>query len=397
MADNENIGTVTTEGGESSPSSISVVNVTLPIVNVEALTESTIEGRGVYDAMMRAIGVQLQSQWEKGYIVGQEYATVYTSAIVAAMGQSVEFLQNHARLAYDLQLAQANIDKVKAETSYIQTQNERETANLARIPVEIELLRKEALKADVQHQILEKQVEQLVAEISKVPYEVVILGKQADQLEAQKANTEASTARIVEETTLKLPLEVSILEKEKEAMDYKNQLVAAQAKLALSQVEMAPVEIELKRAQLEQTIKQTNILAREYDIKVGELALQEKQIGLMTLQIEVQREELKVKMAQVEASKSQAELYSQKVISERAQTDPSVILEGSIIHLNNKVLEAQVDSFKFDKLNRAAKLHMDVFSTTYSIGDRTVNAQNKLTDTDIGKVMTAMNASLAIT
>lgn len=396
MSDNTNVSTVTNEGGESLPSSISALSVVIPQIDLKALTESTIEGGGVYDALMRAVAVQLQSQWDKGYIVGQEYATVYTSAIVATLAQSVEFLQNQARLGYDLELAKANIEKVKADTAMTNLQNERLTAELAKVPIEIELLRKESLKSDIQTTLLGKQVDQLVAEVSKIPYEIVILEKQASNLESQKANTEATTNRIVEETLQKLPLEVAILDKEKESMDYKNQLVEAQAKLAISQVELAPVELELRRAQLEQTIKQSLILAREYDLKVGELALQERQLDLMVLQVEVQREELKVKMAQVLAQEAQSELYRQKVITERAQTDPSVILEGSVMGMNNEVLKGQVDAFKFDKINRAVKVHLDVFSTTYSIGDRTVNAQNGLTDTDIGKVMSAMNKSLDI-
>lgn len=299
-------------------------------------------------------------------------------------------------LPVELSQLTAKTTQISAETALIGVNTEAATANLAKVPIEVELLRKQSLKADAEVALGEKQVERITAELTKIPYEVTILGKQAAQIQAQTDQSIASTTRIVTETEQLLPVEIANATKQGLILDGQVTLTGHQSELARLQATMVPVDIEYKQAQIANMARQSLILERELDLKVGELALQTKQISLAELQIEVQREELEVKKAQVTAQEAQSELYRQKVVTEKAQVDASVVLPGSIIDMNNKVLEGQVMAYKFDAQNRAAKLLLDTFVTTYNQGDRSVNAQNRLTDTDIGKVMGTMYTTIGV-
>lgn len=300
------------------------------------------------------------------------------------------------KVSHQINILKAQEGQIVAETSLTGVRTEAETANLAKIPVEVEVLRKEALRADAQISLTNKQVEQITAELTKIPVEIEILNVQRDAAEAGIEQTNAQTERIIQETTQKLPLEVANLQKQGLHLEAETLLTTNQSELAALQATKIPTEISVLQAEVANKAKQNLILEREYELKVGELQLQEKNITLAAAEIELRREELLVKKAQVTAQEAQSELYAQKVVTEKAQTDNSVVKPESVIDLSNQVLKAQVKGYSFDAQNRLAKLMVDVFSTTYQQGDRSVNETNKLTDTQVGQVFTKMFTELGI-
>lgn len=414
---NNNIDTE--EGSLGSLQSITVKQTEITPFNIQELTEGDLEqGKGVFDVLTRTLRLHLDREWSASRITGTEYATVYTELMLGTLAQSVDYVSRRAILGYQIQgmendnaykMAQVEIareelrkipfqiEQIQAETALIGVNTEGATANLAKVPVEVELLRKESLKSDAEIALTEKNVERLTGEVSKIPHEVAILGKQASQIEAQTALTEAQRTRAVTETEQLLPLEIANVSKQGLILDEQVTLTGHQSELARLQATVIPVDISYKQAQIAHMSRQNLLLERELDIKVGELRLQEKQIELAEVQLEVQREELEVKKAQVTAQEAQSELYRQKVVTEKAQVDPSVVLPNSVIDLNNKVLDGQVMAYRFDAQNRTAKLLLDTFVTTYSQGDRSVNTSNKLTDVDIGKVMSTMYTTIGVT
>lgn len=521
----------TNEGSESSLSSIKAIPVTSDPIDIGIITDGSIGGVGIFDVLMRAVDAHIESQWDNDRINGQEYATVYSEAIVATLDRAVNLAVQQLRLGfeienlrkegaykdaqielakqqlekqpYEIKLLEAQTEQVKAQTTNVGATTDRitketeqklpaevkmltaqvtgieaeneltgtkvliskeelkqypvqleilgkqkdqltaqieginlgndkatyELANklpletelltlqgeglaaettltnvkiqatteeLAKIPLEVELLTKQSLQLDQATSLVSKQVEQLSAEITKIPHEITILEKQASQLTTQIANTQATTDRMILETEQKLPIEVANLAKQGLSIDAQTKLTENQVEISKLQATVIPVEIEYKQAQIANMGKQNLILEREFEIKLGELALQEKQLELAVISLDLQREELKVKQAQVEGQKAQSELYNQKVITEKAQTDATVIGKGSVIDLNNQVLDGQVGAYEFDKINRASKLVLDVFATTYAEGDRTVNNTNLLRDDELGKLMKVMYTNVGV-
>lgn len=303
---------------------------------------------------------------------------------------------NLTKIPHEINILKSQDAQLTAETTLTSTRNQLETANLAKVPVEVELLRKESLRADAQISLVNKQVEQITTELTKIPVELEILTKQRDATSASIDQTEAQTERIVRETTLKMPIEIANLEKQGLALTVETTLTTNQAELARLQATKIPAEVELIQSEIASKAKQNLILEREYELKVGELDLQGKNLLLAGAELDLRREELKVKASQVKAQDAQADLYQQKVITERAQVDGTVVNENSVIDLSNQVLKAQVKGYAYDAQNRLAKLMVDVFSVTYQNGDRDVNSTNKLTDIEMGKVMNKMFSELGV-
>lgn len=422
------VNTTGTEGttGESASSlqSISVLETIIPSMNIGELTEVNFEGNGVLDNLLRNARLHLDREWDSSRITGHEYAQVYTELYQSTLQAAIEYSSRRTRLGYEIknldndakykeaqiQIALAQLEKIPHEIALVQAQVAQittdtsltgvriqgETAQLAKIPVEVEVLRKESLKADAQVSLANKQVEQLTAEITKIPLEVEILGKQRDAATANIEQTEAETERLIQETTLKLPIEVANLTKQGLHIEAETAVTTNQIEISRLQATKIPAEIELIQAEIISKSKQNLLLEREFDIKLGELALQEKNLALATAELDLRKEELKVKLAQIEAQEAQAELYRQKVVTEKAQTDNTVVNPGSVIDLSNQVLGAQVKGYAYDAQNRLAKLMVDVFSITYQQGDRDVNTTNKLTDIEVGKVFGKMFTELGI-
>jgi hypothetical protein len=50
------------------------------------------QGTGVFDTLMAAVNKNIELQYSKGRITGNDYSTVYLGAMQAVLGQSIEFL-----------------------------------------------------------------------------------------------------------------------------------------------------------------------------------------------------------------------------------------------------------------------------------------------------------------
>lgn len=109
--------------------------------------------------------------------------------------------------------------------------------------------------------------------------------------------------------------------------------------------------------------------------KLGaELTLLQKELDIKTKQVElaeydlrhIKPEELRLKQAELAQVNAQKDLYAQKVITERAQTDPAVIKPDSHIDKNNQVLTAQAKSFSDDSKIKMSSIMADVWKVAHS-------------------------------
>ena len=292
-----------------------------------------------------------------------------------------------AKVASELGMLDAQQKAVIAETKLTETKDVQLTAELAKTPVEIEIMRKQLTKADNDIELVRSQVELTQLNATKVPDEIVILRSQNKQVQAQTSQVNAQTESVLKTTATKLPLENKLLEKQLENSDASIKLIESQVRLSTANEAKVPNEIEYIQAQIANMAKNSMLLEREYDIKLEQLKQQQAQLELTKSEVDIRKQELENKKSELKSLESQSALYAQKVITEKAQTDGNVIGTNSVLGYNNQVLQGQIKAYDFDSKNRVLKLMIDSFTATYGDGSRTANAQNKLTDVDIGKVM----------
>lgn len=213
----------------------------------------------------------------------------------------------------------------------------------------------------------------------------------------------------------KLPLELQLLEAQihKIATDTivatkQGGLIDAQIHKEMAQTEMLHLEMEYKfPKELALIDEQIANMKAEIALKEKELALRDKQLaisiielGIKEQQLALARYEFEVKApAEVRSINAQADLYNQKVVTEKAQTDASVIGKGSVIDHNNKVLAQQAISYDNDSKLKATSMLVDTWKVRRNDDpdEAPVNDINKLADPNIGTAVVKVLQSVGIT
>ena len=258
-----------------------IITTTVPTaIPIEDLTQVILDGTGVFDKFLTLHRLHLTREFEEARIQGKEYSEVYTKTYIAHLEQAIQFLLAKEKQAYELNLLEAQAEKVKAD----------------------------AANANKQLEILQWEL------TNKLPMELALVTAQVDKM---KADTD----------------------------------------LAKEQLKLAEKELVLKD--------------KELTLKDKEIAIAEKQL----------------------------ELARQKVITETAQTDPSVVKPGSVIDMNNKALQSQIDGVKRDSEQKALQLIIQTWVTRMNNDAAYINDANMLTDKYIGravaKVFEGVNISTA--
>ena len=287
-----------------------IITTTVPTaIPIEDLTQVILDGTGVFDKFLTLHRLHLKREFEEARIQGKEYSEVYTKTYIAHLEQAIQFLLAKEKQAYELNLLEAQADKVKSEVAIDKFQLEK-------------LLPKEVVLKD--------------AQISKMQSDADISKKQLEILQWELTN--------------KLPMELA---------------------LVTAQVDKMKADTELAKEQLKLTEKELALKDKELILKDKEVAIAEKQL----------------------------QLAQQKVITETAQTDSSVVKPGSVIDMNNKALQSQIDGVKRDSEQKALQLIIQTWVTRMNNDAAYINDANMLTDKYIGravaKVFEGVNISTA--
>lgn len=165
----------------------------------------------------------------------------------------------------------------------------------------------------------------------------------------------------------KLPKELELMEKD--------------LLLKESQLELAAKELLVKQNQIDLGIK-------ELEIKEAQLGIAEKELLIKEEQLLITKYELQYKLpADVSLITAQDGLYTQKTITEKAQVDNSVVGEGSVTDLSNKLLGEQANAYVVNANQTAAKLMIDTWVVRHTAdpeGNLETDAGLRLTNADIG-------------
>ena len=321
-------------------------------LSITELTEATLDGSGVLDVLLQTMRLHLDREFKSNRITGTAYATTYAESMAVFLQQALQYTLSKSRMALELQQLEEQVALVKL------------------------------------------QQDQTIAQTNKIATDTVVAIKQGHLIDAQTCQVKAETNRINAEVALRLPEEVELIKR--------NQLhITAQTERTQYEVSTAlPAEVANKTKQTALlTYELTSIKPQELAIKVAQAGLTQYELTqLKPKELELATKNIALAEKQIEAQEAQSLLYTQKTVTEKAQTDNTVVGANSVVDRQNKMMGAQTDGFKRDAEQKSTKLLIDTWSLRKNTDpDATpVNNVNKLVDDTIGAAIQKMMAGIDI-
>ena len=226
------------------------------------------------------------------------------------------------------------------------------------------------------------ELQQLEAQNHKIATDIAVMTKQGALYDSQTLQTMAQTEQVKLETAKKVPAEI-------EQIKQQTDLIKEQTRKEVYElVHIKPLELENARTEVE-------IKEQQIEVSKADLAIKQQQLELAKYQFTYQAP------SEVAKTKSEADYYKYRAINEQAQTDPSVVREGSTTALNNALIKEQSRQFMRSAQQGFLSEMIGSWKVRYNadpdaVGNG-VDDENKLNDPYIGKVLTAYADELGIT
>ena len=116
-------------------------------------------GSGVFDKLMHAINGNILVQYESGRIKGPEYAQVYLGSMQTAVVEATKFMLTKEQIAKDIDLKQAQIDKLNDDKLTSAKQREGIAKDLGLKQAQIDKLNDDKLTSAKQRDLYQRQIE----------------------------------------------------------------------------------------------------------------------------------------------------------------------------------------------------------------------------------------------
>lgn len=153
---------------------------------VNDLTQSTLEGTGVFDVLMRATKAHLDAEFTKNRIKGTEYSTVYLGSLEQVMQTSLAFLMQRQKVDLEAQLMTEQIALVHQQRLNAEVENTVLIAQKCKLDAEFDLIKEQTLKSATETALLlQKVVTEKAQTLSMGVDADSVLGKQKALYQAQ--------------------------------------------------------------------------------------------------------------------------------------------------------------------------------------------------------------------
>lgn len=309
--------------------------------NISELTSGELGGNGTFDIIMGAVNAHIEHQFKLGRIRGTDFANTYIQAMQIALQQASSYAIAKAKLPLELQ--------------------------------------------------------QLEAQNHKIATDIAVMTKQGALYDSQTLQTMAQTEQVKLETAKKVPAEIAQIKQQ-------TSLIKEQTRKEIFEINyVLPKQLQQTDAQIAQLKKDTEL--KEYElvhIKPLELENAKTEVEIKEQQLALARYQFTYQApSEVAKTKSEADYYKYRAINEQAQTDPSVVKEGSTTALNNALIKEQSRQFMRSAQQGFLSEMIGSWKVRYNadpdaVGNG-VDDENKLNDMYIGKVLTAYANELGIT
>jgi len=375
---------------------------------IDELTKGTADGNGVFDVMLKAVKSHLREEFDAERIRGTDYANVFSQSLTQVMAQATQYALAKSKMGLELQLLEAQIGKLAADTvlttkqaALLEAQITTENANAAMVLANTR-------QTDYQTNfILPAQLEATEAQTSLVTVQEAQVVQQTLNTVAQRDQIDEQTKSITADTKLKdVQWDMLVFERDfKQAVELES--IQSDITLKEKQLALSDKEILVKQAQIDLATKdillkqnQIDLGTKELLVKQAQLDLSSKDLLLKAEQILLTKYELANKLpAEVALTTSQKSFYDQKTKTEKAQVDGSDLTEDSVLAYNNNLIQEQSKTFLRSAQQTAAKLLIDTWivrNQNDPDGNR-ADANNKLEDTTIGKAVQSIMSGIDVT
>lgn len=196
-----------------------------------------------------------------------------------------------------------------------------------------------------------------------------------DKIEHEVENLEQLNLNLIQEG-LRITAETTLITAQELKVDAEKLLVDAQ-ELLVDQ----------------QTLKEVEATARLVQETLN-LVSEELRIDAETCKLEAEFDVLVLQKLKVTAETG---LLDQRKVSEQAQTNDAGVTDGSVLGKQMNLYQAQTDGFARDAEQKASKIIVDTWNVRRTTDEATeANATNKLTDVDIGAVITKLKSGIGV-
>ena len=363
-------------------------------VTVAELTDRTVGGTGVFDALMDAMSVHLKSQYEADRITGREYADVYTASIQAAMSQAVTFLmgKDQAYWSAIMTQAQARSAEINAVRARIDLENtkldyftKKATAKTAAADFAVKKMQLALMDQDFCQKLLEKAALQLDVE-AKQFNNTNMLPLQQTQLEEAINQVRAVISGIGWDNTLKQSEVEDMQPKRIEMLDSEMQSAVIDRTMKQFQMdEILPWQAKLTQEQAEAARAQT-VGNRSDGTPVAGVIGWDSRTKEFTLDYLLPAQHQMV-LEQVEGARAQT------MDTRSDGTTPVVGLIGK----QKDLYSQQITSYQRDAEVKAAKMFIDTWVTQKTIDEGLLaptSLQNASIDTVMQRIKTNNNLNV---
>lgn len=286
--------------------------------------------------------------------------------------------------------------QIQAETSHIGKQELgtiQQTRNLESQQAQIEattdrLIYETTTKLPEEVQLIKLNQDQLIAQNNKIATDTVVTIKQGHLTDAQTCQVTAQTNQVNAEVALKLPEEVELVKRNQ------TMLTSQIAEINYRTTTLMPSQTAQTTAQTAQvTYTTANLIPKQ----VLQLQSQVAQTDAQTAQVtyttsNILPAQLALTTSQKESSDAQTALYEQKVVTETAQTT-STPAAGSVMGVQNALMVQQTENYLRDAEQKAAKIMIETWSVRQNT-DGADTATNHLADSYIATAVDALLAGI---
>jgi len=313
-------------------------------ITTDDLTTISLEGDGVFDAIMETNRVRLEREYDSGRIIATDYSKVYLGAMEASMSQAVSFL-----LGRQMASAQADLTIKQGELLDAEIINEGKKGllidqQILKLQADIELTEKQVIKMDSEIELLDKQV-------IKLDSDTALVEKQIIKMDSEIALAEQQVLNMVEEVKLtskqvdKLSSDILLTDKQIIKMDSEIDLAEQQV---LNMIE----EVDLTKQQVIKLIADTAVVEVQDDKIVAETALLLQQADKLAEDILIAKEELKIAKEKLKSVTAEVALLEAKTDTEVANVSDTIngVLVKGVISTNTKRTLAEVAVLDQDKV-----------------------------------------------
>lgn len=344
----------------------------MPALTIADLTAATTTGAGIFDVLMRATKAHLDQEFVQGRIKGSEYSTVYLGQVELAMQTGLAFLLQK--------------DKNALEAELIAKQIELATVQVSKAEAELAILQATQLKIPAEIAHLEAQTANITAEGLNIPKQGEVLDAQVHKLGVEATHTTAQTSLVTQQTANALTENGNLVKQGELLGVQKLHIVQQTENLAAEELNIPKQGLVLDAQKNHVTQQTTNLVAEALNIPKQGLVLDAQECKL--------KAEFELIKKQTLKTGEEMALLTQKVATERAQTQAMGVDEDSVIGKQKGLYGAQTSGFARDAEQKAAKLMADVWSVQRTTNEETGVAGTGLDNTAISAVIAKLRAGI---